>query len=215
VSDRLAWPAALTVGIALAFVLVVRASPTERAGPADEDLARRAASAPGAVGVGTGGTGGRMAAPGTTPTSTGSPLEAFEARVHTLTRAIDEAPRDRELRLELARLLHDGHRPEEAVVHYRAAIELDPDEARAYYDLAAAFAELSAWDDAEAVLRRRRERAPDDAVAMYDLGAIRANRGDVAGALGWWERAEATASDPDLRRRIREAMATLRDGDGP
>jgi Flp pilus assembly protein TadD len=135
--------------------------------------------------------------------------------VHALTRRVGGAPDDRDLRLELARLLHDGHRPGEAVAHYRAAVELDPDEAQAYYDLAAVLVELEEWDQAEAVLLRRRERAPDDAVALYDLGAIRANRGDEIGAVRWWEQAEATAADPDLRRRIREAITRVRGGEVP
>jgi Flp pilus assembly protein TadD len=136
---------------------------------------------------------------------------AFQQRVHVLERRLAASPGDRASMLELARLLHDGHRPDEAVPHYRGALELDPTDAQTAHDLADALAQGGDWEGAEAVLRERIEREPGDAQALYNLGAVRANRGDTAGARSWWARALESAGD-SLRATVEASLARLEGG---
>lgn len=136
---------------------------------------------------------------------------AFDDRVRTLESHVASAPENRELRLALARLLHDGHREREAVEHYQRALEMDPGDAQVHYDLAAAWVALGELDHAEAVLRARLDAVPDDAVAMYDLGAVRANKGDTGAAAQWWRRARSATSDPALVPAIDDALQRLGD----
>lgn len=136
-------------------------------------------------------------------------MAAFRDRVQRLESALRASPDDRDLHLELAHLLHDGHRVDEALPHYRRALELDPADPSAAYDLAGAYGTLGRWAEAEAVLRARIERAPGDATALYDLGAVRANRGDPVGARRWWARARAATEDPEIRGRIHASEQKL------
>jgi tetratricopeptide (TPR) repeat protein len=134
---------------------------------------------------------------------------AFSERLAALEARRKAAPDDRAVVLELARLLHDGHRTAEAIPLYERAIELDSADAQTYYDLASAHAALADWGAARAVLRRRLEDAPSDAVAMYDLGAVEANAGDALAASTWWGRARDAARDAELRAQIDASLARL------
>jgi Flp pilus assembly protein TadD len=135
---------------------------------------------------------------------------AFEQRVAALETRLGASPDDRATLLELARLLQDGHRVQEAVQLYRRVIELDPSEAQPYYDLASAHADLGDWAAARAILQERLSLAPGDAVAMYDLGAVEANAGDASAAVLWWQRARESTSDPELKARADAAISQLR-----
>ena len=136
----------------------------------------------------------------------------FAERVAALEARVAAAPGDRDALLELARLLHDGHRVRDALPRYRRAIALDPDDPGPYYDLASAHASLGALDDARAVLQERLARVPDDGVALYDLGVVEAQAGDAAAAARRWQRAREVTTDPDLRRRVEVALARLAAG---
>ena len=138
---------------------------------------------------------------------------AFEARLRNLQAQVDAAPRDRARVLELARLLHDGHRTREAVPLYQRAIEIDPSEPGALFDLASAYGELGEWGRARDVLRARVEAAPADAVALYDLGVVEANLGDDAAAAELLRRAlSVVGTDTELRARIEDVLSRLAPG---
>lgn len=135
---------------------------------------------------------------------------AFDGRVRDLEARLKAAPDDRGLVLELARLLHDGHRTREAIAHYRRAVALEPADPIAQYDLAAAHGEVGEWTEAREVLRARVAAAPGDAVALYDLGVTEVNLGDGEAAVRSWERARAAAgADAALGARIDEAIARV------
>jgi tetratricopeptide (TPR) repeat protein len=133
----------------------------------------------------------------------------FEERVRKLEEQLREGPGDRQLVLTLARLLHDGHRSDEAVGRYRQAIAMDPADPQPYYDLAAIHAESSDWPSAAAALQDLLDLAPNDAIALYDMGAIRANEGRIADARQSFEAARAVTTDGALLARISEALARL------
>ena len=191
--DRLPIIVSLLLGIAVVSVLFARRS-TEAARPSSA-AADAVARAHEAAGV-------RTDAPA--PVAPG-----FEARLAESRARLAESPDDPDRLLELARLLHDGHQPDEAVALYRRAVAVDPERADAQYDLAAVWAELRHWAEATDVLEARLAQAPDDVVALYDLGAVRANAGDRRGARGWFERVLTTSTDTTLRRRAEGALRRL------
>lgn len=143
---------------------------------------------------------------------TAATAPGFEARLAEARSRLGEAPDDPDRLLDLARLLHDGHRPDEAVVVYRRALAADPNRADTQYDLAAVLAEMGQWVAATEVLEARLVQAPDDAVAQYDLGAIRANAGDRDGARNWFRRVANTSADSALRLRASQALERLEGG---
>lgn len=188
-------PVVLSLALALGIVGVLYARRSDGPPIAPVDPSAAAARAHEAAGIDVSGVG--PVAPG------------FQARIDSLRARVDAAPDDADRIVELARLLHDGHRPDEAVSLYRRALELVPDRAEVTYDLAAALAAQGDWDGATDVLRRRLDDAPDDAVALYDLGAVRANAGDPDGARRWFAQAVSAASDGALRARAQEALDRL------
>ncbi len=192
-SARLPLALSLVLGLAISGVLYARRAGGPESAP--DDPAAAAARAHEAAGVVVGDVG--PVAPG------------FQARIDSLTARMESAPDDLDRVLELARLLHDGHRPDEAVPLYRRAQELEPGRAEVTYDLAAALSAAGDGEGASDVLRRRLDDVPDDAVAMYNLGALRANAGDTEGARRWFDRAVTTTSDGALRARAREALDRL------
>jgi tetratricopeptide (TPR) repeat protein len=135
---------------------------------------------------------------------------AFEQRVAALETRLRDSPDDLAALLELARLLHDGHRVQKAVALYRRAIELEPTAGQPYYDLASAHADLGDWAAARTILQERLTGSPGDAVAMYDLGAVEANAGDPDSAILWWQRSRETTTDTDLKTRADAAISQLR-----
>lgn len=143
-------------------------------------------------------------------TPAGDVATLFQRRVAELEARLEAAPSDRSALLELARLLHDGHRVPDAISLYRKALDLDPSDAQVWYDLATAHGEIGAWDRAAEVLMDRLERAPADAVALYDLGAVRANQGRLEEARRHFEAAEGLATDGVLKARISSALARLK-----
>jgi len=152
------------------------------------------------------------AAAGIVAGSTEAATAAYEERLHALRLRVAADPERREGVVQLARLLHDGHRTRDAVTYYRRAIELDPREAQPYYDLASAHGELGEWDLAAGVLMDRLDRDPGDAVARYDLAAVRANQGHTEDARRLFEEARATTTDGALLARISEALSRLKEG---
>jgi tetratricopeptide (TPR) repeat protein len=150
------------------------------------------------------------AAAGVVPGATPAATAAYEERLHALRASVAADPERREGVVELARLLHDGHRTRDAVAYYSKAIELDPAEAQAYYDLASAHGELGEWDLAAGVLLDRLDQDAGDAVARYDLGAVRANQGRTVEAMRLFEEARETTTDGALLARISDALARLK-----
>lgn len=157
------------------------------------------------------------AAAGVETSELGAVQNSFHEKVATLREEVRSNPDDAELALSLAHLLHDGHRPSEAIEYYEAAVELEPSDGQAYYDLALAYTEQGSWPEAANVLRRRLDLAPEDVVAMYDLGAVSANLGDRESARQLWAAVLSSNApvEPDLRERTERALATLGGLDPP
>lgn len=147
--------------------------------------------------------------PMATPRAGQAVAGALDLRVHSLEMRLQARPADRALRLELARLLHDGHRYPEAIAQYQAALRMDPDDAGPYYDLASLYMETDAPGAGVTVLEQRLERAPSDARALYNIGAIRANQGRVGDAARWFRAAAESTTDVSLQARAAEALDRL------
>lgn len=153
----------------------------------------------------------RASAPAAAPAGpVGGVATLFEERVASLETRLAQRPEDKGLILELARLLHDGHRVEAAVPLYRRALELDRTDAQVFYDLAAAYGAVGAWEDAAGALMDRLDDDPGDAVALYNLGAVRANQGRREDAALLLDQARKATSDGALLARIAQALSRLK-----
>jgi Flp pilus assembly protein TadD len=114
-------------------------------------------------------------------------------------------------------------RSEEAIPHFRKAVQLDPTDALAYLDLATALDALGMTRDAMRAYDRALKLNPEFVEAQHNLGLALANRGDLAGAIDHYR--EALRLKPDLseahinladalarRGQFEEAIAEYRDG---
>jgi tetratricopeptide (TPR) repeat protein len=194
-------PALLIVGVVAAASLFARSQTAEGAGASGRAaagaIAGPATAAHEAVGVEMPGGAGDVAA-------------LFTGRVDALRAQLAAAPDDRALILQLARLLHDGHRAADAVPLYRKAISLDPEDPQPYYDLASVHGDLEEWDAAADDLMERLDQNPHDVVALYDLGAVRANQGRTEEARRLLAEARETTSDGATLARISQALSRLK-----
>lgn len=111
-----------------------------------------------------------------------------------------------------AGLLLEGHGARErAMLHYRKATVLSPDEPDAFYRLGTALAKQGHHREAEAEYRRVLELAPDHVEAMNNLGAALLAQGKTEEAVTYFERATRLAAD-DLEIRRNLALAQYKAG---
>ena len=134
----------------------------------------------------------------------------FRRQADELEARLARAPSDRDALLELARLLHDGHRAADAIPLYRRALALAPGDAQVVYDLASAHGELGEWEEAAVVLIERLDDHPGEAVTLFDLGAVRANQEKVEEARLYLEAAREATTNGALLARISQALARLK-----
>ncbi len=102
--------------------------------------------------------------------STQSQLESLRLRVI-------KAPDDTTHIFRLARMLQDGHKPEEAARNYKHYLALHPENYQAWLDMTQSFGQAQQWEEALEAINEMLDRYPDDASALYNRGAVYANLG--------------------------------------
>ena len=113
--------------------------------------------------------------------STHSQLDALQKRVV-------DAPDDTTHLYRLARLLQDGHKPEEAARNYKHYLALHPNNYQAWLDMTQSYGRAKLWDEALVAIQDMLKLYPDDPSALYNLGAVHANLGNVEEARLAWEK---------------------------
>ena len=95
---------------------------------------------------------------------------------------------------------------DEAIAHYRKALEIKPDYAEAHNNLGNALAGRGQVDEAIAHYRKALEIKPDYAEAHYNLGNALAGRGQVDEAIAHYRKAlEIKPDDAEAHIQPREA----------
>ncbi|MBT3326481.1 MAG: tetratricopeptide repeat protein [Gemmatimonadales bacterium] len=194
---RVGLSVALVVGMAISGLLFLRARPTVATPEPVALAAAQAQAAHESAGVDLGADRRDVNA-------------VLSARVAALEARVAEAPEEPALLAELARLLHDGHREEQAIAWYQRAMTADPSDTSLLFDLAAVHVGLGDWESAASILEARLASVREDATTLYNLGAVRANQGRTADAIRHFEAAGEATTDPDLGARVANALARLR-----
>jgi len=111
-------------------------------------------------------------------------------------RVAELAPKDALVRWRMGELLLTQGAPDQALVQFRAATELDPETADYWNSLGMVLGGGGRHDDAAAAFRQAVSRAPTDARYAYNLGLVlmRAGRPE---AREWFER--TLAIEPGFR----------------
>ena len=133
---------------------------------------------------------------------------AVRLEISTLQQEVEESPQDTARVLRLARLLHDGHRLEEAASYYERYVALNGADRQAWLDLANCYAGLNKWHEALVATDALLQVVPGDLEATYNLGAIHANLGDSRRAREYWEQV-ARSGDTELSALARESLRRL------
>lgn len=134
---------------------------------------------------------------------------SFHVEMEALRRTLDESPEDTTALIRMARLLHDGHKTEEAIPYYRRYLDLHPEGQQAWLDLARSYGERGQWTEALAATQDMLAHFPDHPSALYNLGAIYANTSRLDEARATWQRAAAQSQDPAMKAKVEAALKRL------
>ena len=97
---------------------------------------------------------------------------------------------------------------DEAIAHYRQALDIKPDYAEAHINLGNALADRGQFDEAIAHYRQALEIKPDNVDAHYNLGLALAGRGQVDEAITCFRKAlEIKPDDAEAHNNLANALA--------
>lgn len=112
--------------------------------------------------------------------------------------------------VNLGRALVERGRGDEAITHYRRALEIKPDCAEAYVNIGIVLAERGGSEEAIPLFQKALEIGPGLQGAHYNLGVALAERGRVDEAITHYERALQIQPDFGEARRNLEALLRRR-----
>jgi cytochrome c-type biogenesis protein CcmH/NrfG len=111
--------------------------------------------------------------------------------------------------LQLANLLFDSHKPEEAIQYYKTVLQREPKNIDARLDLSVCYYNLGRLDEAIAETKQILSLKPDHTGALYNMGALEATRGNTIEAAKWWNKVIALDANGVDAQRAKEALSKL------
>lgn len=165
--------------------------------------------------------------PGSAAAAASAPVtaEQIEGMLAKLVERLKQQPDDAEGWAMLGRSYSVMGRFEEAVPAFRKVVELRPKEAQGFADLADALASAKGGTmegEPTQLIAQALALEPKNLKGLALSGSIAFNRGDMAGAIRWWEQALAEAQpEGDMARQLqavieetRKRMAAVAGGSG-
>lgn len=107
----------------------------------------------------------------------------------------------------LANVLRELGRPEEARVFFQRAVAIDPEFAEAWYNLAGLMEQAGQRELARELLRRAVAADPYYGDPLYNLALWHFQVGEYADAIVWWERYLDLDPDSDWSKKARQGLA--------
>jgi superkiller protein 3 len=133
----------------------------------------------------------------------------WPAAEQALKKALERAPENPEIHVQMGVALYCQWNPR-AAVHFRKAIEIQPDCAAAYYNLALWLVRIHDDAGAIAAFRRAIQIQPDLSDAYLGLGSQLARQGHVAEAVGHLQRArELKPADPRGQQLLMQVVGEV------
>lgn len=119
---------------------------------------------------------------------------------------VADAPRSARSHRELATILGDMGRLDEARASFERSLAIKPEDATTLYNFGNAVSQAGRFDEAVALYQRALARKPDFVEALENLGNAESMRGDQPAALAAFERARALApQSPMLEMNVANA----------
>lgn len=123
---------------------------------------------------------------------------ATQSQLESLRLRVIKAPDDTTHIFRLARLLQDGHKPEEAARNYRHYLALHPNNYQAWLDMTQSYGQAQQWEEALTAINEMLGRYPDDPSALYNQGAVYANLERFEEAKTSFQKIIDQQKDPDV-----------------
>ena len=148
-----------------------------------------------------------MAGPESEPTlPEGHPPLDMAQRWRDLQQKAEANPNDSKAALELANLLFDLQRWEDATFWYKRALTLEPKNTDARTDLATCYYNLGRYDEAQKEYAASLELEPNKPQSLYGLALTRLSKKDTAGARQAYDQLRRAhpefPGNEDLARRL-------------
>ena len=112
--------------------------------------------------------------------------------------------------ISLGKILAWRGETDEAIVHFKKTLEIEPDLAEAHSNLAAALAKIGQIDEAIAHFQKALEIKPDNAEVQNILGTVLADRGQIDEAVAHFKKALEIKPDFDYARHNLDRALMLR-----
>jgi len=149
-----------------------------------------------------------------TKNTTGAPSKENVSRellheIEGLKKLVKKNPNDVKSTLQLANLLFDSHKPEEAIQYYKIVLQREPQNIDARLDLSVCYYNLGKLGEAVVETRRILSYEPNHTGALYNMGALEATRGNKLEATKWWNKVIALDAKSVDAQRAKEALSKL------
>lgn len=119
-------------------------------------------------------------------------------------------PHSQQVAVDFARVAASSGRAEDALTRWLAVLEQFPELSAAYFGAAASYRALRRMAEAEAMIRRARERFPNDPGVACDLAALSKDQGDWDEALRRWDAiSQKYGGDKDVMRQVSRGIGEV------
>ena len=128
------------------------------------------------------------------------------AALEQLRAAAEANPKDASALLLYANKLHDSRLIDQAIVQYRAYLELQPDNPDAGIDLGVCYFELKRYAEASKQMESVLARHPEHQLGTFNLGIVKYNAGEIGAAEMWLQKAIAINASSDVAKNATKLL---------
>jgi len=112
-------------------------------------------------------------------------------------------------RINLANVLYDTANWDEAIIHYKSALRLDPQRVTTVVDLGVCYYNLGQAVAAESLFTHALTIQPAHPIALFNLGIVAEGQSRFDDALGYYHRAVQANPPAEVRKVLEEHIKTL------
>jgi lipoprotein NlpI len=145
--------------------------------------------------------------PSSIPPQTGSGINLGNVQlINELEEKIKLNPEDHKSLLELAHLKNDSGLFEQAIINYKAYLELHPDDADARIDMGVCYFNLRDFENAKNEMLKALEYSPKHQIGHLNLGVVTLSAGNLAESKEWFNKTIDIDPTTDVAKRAEELL---------
>ena len=141
------------------------------------------------------------------PPQTGSGVNLGNVQlINELEEKIKINPEDHKTLLDLAHLKNDSGLYEQAIINYKAYLELHPDDADARIDMGVCYFNLKDFESAKKEMLKALDYSPKHQIGHLNLGVVALSSGNLADSKVWFQKAIDIDPATDVAKRAEELL---------